>query len=356
MPAGLFHHATVPPAGNAMETIIIFRIGSLGDTVVALPCFHLVERSFPNARRILVTNISASQKAAPAEGILADAGLVDGVIHLTAPPRTLRGLLKLRLEVRQTRATTLVYIADRDIVRTLRDLSFFLWCGIRRVIGAPITTDLRRPRGDPETGNIEFEAERLARCLSPLGEIDLNNPDAWDLRLRRSEIASAEKALAPVRERNFVAVNLGGKGACKDWGDGNWRTLLELMAVRYADLALVFFGVAEECERSDALAAAWPGPRLNLCGRLAPRESAAAMRRALFFVGHDSGPLHLAASAGVPCVGIFGHLNQPRRWHPMGRGHRIVHDMRGVRHITPEQVYAAICSVPAAGCGQRRVA
>src|SRR5215813_14051831 len=129
MPAGLFYRATVPPAGNARETIIIFRIGSLGDTVAALPCFHLVERSFPNARRILVTNISASPKAAPAEGVLADAGLIDGVIHLAAPPLSLLGLLKLRQELRQTRATTLGYIADRDIVRTLRDLSFFLWCG-----------------------------------------------------------------------------------------------------------------------------------------------------------------------------------------------------------------------------------
>src|SRR6266705_2608835 len=53
-----------------VETIIIFRIGSLGDTVVALPCFHRIARSFANSRRILVTNVAVSQKAAPAESVL----------------------------------------------------------------------------------------------------------------------------------------------------------------------------------------------------------------------------------------------------------------------------------------------
>ncbi len=332
-----------------VETIIIFRIGSLGDTVVALPCFHRIARSFANSRRILVTNVAVSQKAATAESVLANSGLIDGVIYLPAAPRTLGDFLRLRNEIRETAAKTLIYVADRDIVSTLRDLCFFRSCGIRHVIGAPISRDLRRPRIDPATDCIEFEAERLARCLAPLGQIELDNPRSWDLHLQPHEIKSAENSLAPVRDYGLVAVNIGGKAAGKDWGDGNWRRLFELMAARLAGLALVFFGSADEFDRSSRLAAAWPSAQMNLCGRLAPRESAAAMQKALFFVGHDSGPLHLAAAAGVPCVGMFGNLNKPKWWHPMGKCHRIIHNMRGVRCITPEEVYAAICSiVPAA--------
>jgi hypothetical protein len=50
---------------------------------------------------------------------------------------------------------------------------------------------------------------------------------------------------------------------------------------------------------------------------------------------------------GVPCVGVFGDYNMPKWWHPMGRGHRIVHDMRGVRAITPETVDAMVIAVEA---------
>jgi heptosyltransferase-3 len=341
-----------------VDTIIIFRIGHLGDTVVALPCFHRIARSFPESRRVLVTNIPASQKAAPVESVLSNSGLIDGVIYFPPPPRTLRGFLELRKEIRQTKSKTLIYVADRDMVATLRDLCFFHMCGIRRIVGAPIGRDLRQPRIDQATGYVEFETERLARCLAPLGPIDLQDPDFWDLRLQPHEIMSAEQSLVPLQECGFVAVNIGGKVASKDWGDDNWTALLQLMAARYTDLAVVFFGSADEFDRSSGLAAVWPGPRLTLCGRLTPRETAAAMQRASFFVGHDSGPLHLAAVAGVPCVGIFGNYNKPRWWHPMGERHRIIHDMRGVRDIAPEKVYAAIRSIAPEICRQadRRIA
>src|ERR1700751_5721665 len=95
------------------DKVIIFRIGSLGDTVVALPCFHRIAQSFPNLQRILATNLAASPKAVSVEDVLADSGLIDGVIHLPAPPRTVRSLLRLRKQIRDTRAKTLIYVADR---------------------------------------------------------------------------------------------------------------------------------------------------------------------------------------------------------------------------------------------------
>ena len=47
------------------------------------------------------------------------------------------------------------------------------------------------------------------------------------------------------------------------------------------------------------------GAKVNLCGRLTPRETAAVLEHAEVFLGPDSGPMHLAASVGVPCVIAF---------------------------------------------------
>jgi heptosyltransferase-3 len=327
-----------------VETIIIFRIGSLGDTVVALPCFHQVARKFANSRRILVTDMPASPKAASVESVLGRGGLIDGVIYFPPPPRKIRNFMELRAQIRKTKANTLIYIADRNIFSTLRDLCFFWTCGIRHFIGVPARRDLRRPRVDPQTGETEYEAVRLARCLAPLGPIDLNDRELWDLRLQPSETAVADNSLAPLGGRKFVAINVGGKVQSKDWGNDHWSALLRLMAARYSSLSLVFIGSADEFDRSAEIAAAWPGQALNLCGSLTPRESAAVMKQAVLFVGHDSGPMHLAAAAGVPCVVLFGNFNKPKWWHPMGQGHHIIHNMRGVREIAPEEVYAAVCS------------
>jgi ADP-heptose:LPS heptosyltransferase len=49
------------------------------------------------------------------------------------------------------------------------------------------------------------------------------------------------------------------------------------------------------------------------------RTSAAALSNARLFVGHDSGPLHIAAALGVPVVGIFAP-GQPNRTFPQGGG------------------------------------
>jgi len=48
-----------------VERVLIYRLGSLGDTVAALPCFHLIERAFPDAERLVLTNVPVSTKAAP---------------------------------------------------------------------------------------------------------------------------------------------------------------------------------------------------------------------------------------------------------------------------------------------------
>jgi lipopolysaccharide heptosyltransferase I len=58
--------------------------------------------------------------------------------------------------------------------------------------------------------------------------------------------------------------------------------------------------------------------------RLAPRTSltelAALVRRARLFVGSDTGPMHLAAAVGTPCVGLFGPMPAERNG-PYGPGH-----------------------------------
>lgn len=54
--------------------------------------------------------------------------------------------------------------------------------------------------------------------------------------------------------------------------------------------------------------------------------TAAVVSRASLLVGHDSGPMHLAASFGVPVIGVFAP-GQPERTFPQGTGPwRIIHD------------------------------
>lgn len=330
------------PQHAKQETVLIFRIGSLGDTIVALPCFHLVARAFPRARRVLVTDIPGSAKVAPVESVLGKGDLIHDVIYFPPPPRRVADILELRRRVRETGATTIVHISDRKLWGVIRDRLFFVGSGIKEIIGAPVAGDIRELRVDPRSGDSEYEAERLARCIERLGPIDLEDPRQWDLQLTSRERQTADKLLAPLRGKRFIAANMSAKIPAKDWGQGNWTELLMRLAPELPDVGLVFVGVESEAARSAVLAKLWHGPTMNLCGRLTPRETAAAMENADLFVGHDSGPLHLAAAVQVPCVGIYGHYNKPKRWHPMGERHVIIHRAVDVRSISPDEVGAAV--------------
>src|SRR5436309_7815317 len=120
----------------ADSTVLIFRIGSLGDTVVALPCFHRIARSFPASRRILVTDIPVLQEATSVESILGRGELIHDVVYLPRSPRKLSDILSFRAAIAKTKAEILVYVADRRLLQSLRDIFFLRACGIRQVIGA----------------------------------------------------------------------------------------------------------------------------------------------------------------------------------------------------------------------------
>jgi ADP-heptose:LPS heptosyltransferase len=69
------------------------------------------------------------------------------------------------------------------------------------------------------------------------------------------------------------------------------------------------------------------------------------MKHANVYLGHDSGPIHLAAAAGVPCVGIYTAKNPAGQWFPYGNKHRVLfHDVpcAGCR-LSECTVYAKRC-------------
>jgi ADP-heptose:LPS heptosyltransferase len=140
----------------------------------------------------------------------------------------------------------------------------------------------------------------------------------------------------------YFAINMGGKAREKDWGLPNWLGLLQALSETYPKTGMLIVGAAEDSERAQRVAEVWPGQVVDACGKLSPRESAAAMRNAIAFIGHDSGPLHLAAASGVRCIGLFGNLNRPNRWHPPGAQHRIIHRMAGLQTISVADVIHAV--------------
>ena len=327
--------------------VLVYRLGSLGDMVVALPALHLVAWAFPEAERRMLTNVPVSAKAPAAAAILEGSGLVSGYMRYAVGTRSVRELLGVWWDIVRFRPEVMVYLAAaRGVKVAQRDEAFFRLCGVRKIVGVPLTEGMQRNYYGAATGgkdhamgdgNLEPEAARLVRCIGGLAAVGdiadpgrLHDPASWDLHLSAAEKESAERAIGDEALRaESIAVSVGTKVQAKDWGKDNWRALMGKVAEEFPGRVLLLLGAAEESEASEFAAEGWRasggGPVVNLCGKLTPRESAAAIARAGLFVGHDSGPMHLAAAVGTPVVAIFAARNIPRQWFPFGKQHRVVY-------------------------------
>jgi ADP-heptose:LPS heptosyltransferase len=324
------------------QRVLIHRPGSLGDTVVALPCLKLIRRSFPDAEIRILTNAPVASSAPPLAAVIDGMGLADGYLEYPIGVRDASRLWHLARAIRRWRPHLLVYLARRETLgQVRRDALFFRACGIRRIFGLPLTSDLLKSRARVG-GMFEPEAERLARTMAPLGPIDFADRSIWDLRLTEADRARPRRLIAEqVGASPFIAVSLGTKQVPNDWGIENWRALCAELCRTYPH-KLVFTGAEEDRWRTDAVTGGLAGRSVNLCG-LGVRENAALIAAAALFVGHDSGPMHLAGAVGTPVVAVFSRLFPPGMWYPLGALSNIVYPPDdSIQSVAPPAVLAAI--------------
>jgi heptosyltransferase-3 len=306
-----------------VRRVLIYRLGSLGDTVIALPCFHLIARMFPAAERALLTNIPINARAPAAAAVLGPASddpaaLVHRYMSYPVATRSPIELGKLAWAIRRYGPDVLVYLAaPRGEAAVRRDARFFRLCGIRQIHGLPFG-DLAIHLLDPRSGLLEAESRRLARTLASLGDVRLDDPASWNLRLTSQEKSAAAVSTDSLGGLPYLVCAPGCKAQANDWEDSNWAALFEKLSSRYTGkFALVLTGAESERSRNDSLLAAWQGPGLNLCGNT-PREAAALIKNAALYLGPDSGPMHIAAAVGTPCVSIFSSRLGLGIWFPHG--------------------------------------
>jgi ADP-heptose:LPS heptosyltransferase len=246
-------------------------------------------------------------------------------MRYTAGTRSIFELLGLAREIRRFNPDLLIYLMP---VRPLRAVARDKWyfraaCGIHRIVGLPGADELEN-RLDPKTGLFEPEADRLARSIAELGDAHAEDISQWDPRLNAAEKQVAAAALAELEGRKLIVCGPGCKMQANDWEQENWRALLGRLHAKFPDYGLVMTGAKEDTEVCEYASRDWAGAKVNLAGRLSPRESAAVFSRAAVFLGPDSGPKSLAASVGARCVCVFSARGLAGKWFPPGVGNFVI--------------------------------
>jgi heptosyltransferase-3 len=147
------------------------------------------------------------------------------------------------------------------------------------------------------------------RIVSLAGVLGLaNDPPTPRLWLNDQHRARARQLIpdgSPV-----LAVGPTANWAAKMWPAERFAALIERLIAPTGILPggrVAIFGRDDERPQVLRLIDAIPeGRRIDLVGRLDLLEVGACLGRCAFYVGNDSGLMHLAAAAGVPTLGLFG--------------------------------------------------
>ncbi|MHB8903070.1 MAG: glycosyltransferase family 9 protein [Thermoguttaceae bacterium] len=117
----------------------------------------------------------------------------------------------------------------------------------------------------------------------------------------------------------FALVNVGAGWPSKLWRTDRYAAVARHLVQKHALPSIVVWAGVEEREAAVDVVGQARGSAV-LAPETSLRQLAALCRLAALFVGSDTGPLHLAAAVGTPCVGLYGPV-PARRNGPYGAQH-----------------------------------
>ena len=291
---------------DAVQRVLVIRLRSIGDTVLATPSLYALKRFLPHAQ----IDILVEDWVAP---LLANHPHVDNVIELKRGGVTKR--MNVAREIRAARydvvynlhgGTTATFLARATGARYRVGFKTYQYANLHTVL-APSPLLLW---GQQKTHSVEQQLALLGWTGVPVSDRPRTRlgiaPEAAGSVIRHL-------AAAGLADRKIALLHPAAAFATKRWAAKNFARVAEYLAERgYAPVAIA---ARHETPIIDELVNETSVPILTL--DLSLPEVSALASRAQIFVGNDSGIAHIAAAVGTPSVVIFGSSNIAhwRPWH-----------------------------------------
>lgn len=302
--------------------IVIVKLSAIGDVVHALPAVAALRRALPAARLTWVVERRAA-------AILKDSPAIDELIELDT--RAWRRRLLSRATAADIRER-LTSLRDGAAIDVAVDFQGLLKSGLvmkatqaRRRIGFE-NADLREPLcryflteqvKTSQFAHVIAKNLALARAVVKGNAEDVEEDGEWfdasgyefPIAVSAEDERYAKEAMSR-RAARFTILNPGGGWTTKLWPAERFGELADHLYEQHGLVSYVTFGPGEEDLAQRVVMNARSGAAQVIASTL--KQFVALARRAALFVSGDTGPLHLAAAAGAPIVGIYGPTSPER--------------------------------------------
>lgn len=275
--------------------ILITRLSHIGDCIATVPVVNAIREAHPQA-------FIGWMVETPTDQLLTNHPEIDWLLPVK------RGWLKSPSRLWQIRRELQAQRFDISIdPQSLTKSSLPAWLsgatqriGFARPKGKELAPWLNNQLVTPARSHI---IERSLELLKPLGVEDpqVKFGLAWD---SQAEI-TAEKMLHDLHLGAFSVVNPGAGWKSRRWPHDRFAVVARQLAENPGVPSLVVWAGEEERKWAEEIVelsggAAVMAPKTSL------QELASILRRCQFYLGGDTGPMHLAVAVGADCVVMYG--------------------------------------------------
>jgi lipopolysaccharide heptosyltransferase I len=294
-----------------LSSLLIVRLGSLGDLIHTLPAFAALRRAYPDARIDWLVE-------APHREILT---LVDGLSNvIVLKGRSAGGWFDTITELRARK-----YDLALDFQGLIKSAALTRFCGAGEVLGFN-SKALREPSARifySRSVDVDGAGHVIKKNLALASEVlqqQVTLREPWDhpeadfpLRVVQSP------ALDDLRAGGigqFALINPGAAWPNKRWPAERFGAIAKDLRDSHGLTPVVLWGPGERVLAETV--ATESGSRAVIAAETRLPDLVALSRAASLIVSGDTGPLHIACATGTPAVALFGPTDAERNgpWNP----------------------------------------
>jgi ADP-heptose:LPS heptosyltransferase/GT2 family glycosyltransferase len=309
-PVELVYAAQPLFAAESIRRILVIKLDHIGDFLLAMPALRRLKEHFPAAEITLLA-------AAGPLSLASREPAIDHVIEFNFfHPQSALGTLPLD-EAATARLRAQLAAQKFDLAVDMRmhpDTRHFL-----RLSGATWLAGFDRGgRFAWLDIAVEWEIDRqLQRKRRHAAASFLLLADA--VANASCSIATPARPPLPLGGRRLVCVHPGAGNPIKQWPAASYAGLIDLLVEDFDVDVLLIGNAGEAAVARDVVAHSAHADRIRLsAGEVALPDLPGVLLDCALFVGNDSGPKHLAASLGVPTVGVHSANIDAAEWAPLG--------------------------------------
>lgn len=300
----------------AQEKILVIKLGALGDFIQALGPMAAIRRHHPQANITLMTT-------QPFKGFAEGCGYFNRIWIDGRPGKlNITGWMNLRKQLAAGSFTRVYDLQNND--RTA--MYFKLLSGPQKPEWVGAVKGASHCNDSPQrTAGHAFDGHVQTLALAGITDILID-----DLSWIKADISGFNLTAPYV----LFVPGCSPSHPEKRWPAAHYSTLAQKLLAQGKNVVLL--GGKDDADSTAAIAKDNPAC-LDLTGRTSLFQIAALARNASAAVGNDTGPMHLIAATGCPCVALYSGNSNPVKHGLKGERVQII-QKENLTDLAPEEV------------------